>query len=205
MSHKNKTEQSKQYFDRIAERYDTLEVLKKTKNTYECFVSCIKEKGAASILDVGCGTGELLRILSETVPDARLWGMDISDKMLEKAEEKLSGRAELILGDSVSIPLESESCDVICCNHSFHHYPKPLKVLKEFHRVLKDGGLILIGENSYPPVRRMKANLRNISKRCRGDVWFYSKREICWLLSRYFDQIDYKLIDDNSCFIRACK
>ena len=204
MNQKSKEALSRDYFNMISDRYDTHYLNPRgMDSTYDDFILRVREKAAMSILDVGCGTGELLRIFSEIVPDAQLHGLDISEKMLEIAEKKLAGRARFMLGDSSTIPLEPASCDVICCNHSFHHYPKPFRVLEEFHRVLKADGVLLIGENYMPPIKRMMRNVRYAWNAPCGDVKVYSEREICRMLSRYFKEVQYKHIGEEFCFITA--
>lgn len=203
MNKSKKIAQSEWYFDEIADTYDVQENLLKTQLSYAHIISHIQSKQPSALLDVGCGTGKLLLILSELMPDMHLYGLDISKNMLSQAEKKLSGRANLILGDSANIPLDSNSCDVICCNHSFHHYPEPSKVLEEFKRVLKKDGLLLIGENYLPTAKRMVSNLKiALFDKC-GDVRIYSERELTQLLSRYFNRVRYERIGEDLCFISA--
>ena len=207
MSLRKKVALSREYFNMISDQYDDAYHLKRgsMNSSYDDIILYVRRKAATSILDVGCGTGELLRILSEIVPDAQLYGLDISEKMLEIAEKKLAGRARFILGDSSTIPLKPESCDVVCCNHSFHHYPKPLQVLEEFRRVLKADGILLIGENHLPLFERVKRNVYYALKGPCGDVKVYSEKEICRMLSRYFKDVQYKLLGEDCCLISAKK
>jgi ubiquinone/menaquinone biosynthesis C-methylase UbiE len=67
----------------------------------------------------------------------KLYGLGISEKMIEIAKKNLGNKAELRVGDSEYMPWEDDSFDVIVCNASFHHYPNPKKVLLEMKRVLK--------------------------------------------------------------------
>lgn len=205
MKQHKKVAQSRVFFNRAAMSYDASKKYQKVKLTFDSFLRAIQERDVCSVLDVGCGTGEFLRILSENLPEARLWGVDISEKMLEVAKEKLGDSAELILGDSEHIPLASGSCDVICCNHSFHHYPHPRRVLKEFHRVLKPDGVLLIGENRLPFYERMKTNVRLLLRGKTGDIWIYSEQEMRFLLSLHFTRVNYEKIEDRYCFIAAYK
>lgn len=200
-----KVERSRQYFDSIAEEYDSMEFFDDVRAMHDRFVSRIVEKGATVVLDAGCGTGSLLMTLSEAVPDTRLYGLDISEKMLEQAGRKLGERAELLLGDSVSIPLGTGSCDVVCCNHSFHHYPDPSGVVREFGRVLAPGGILLIGENFSPWFERIRRNLGYMLLPGFGDVHVYSEDEFQRLLSHHFYQFSYELVGKKACFVSAVR
>lgn len=110
-------------------------------------VSLLNLKENCTFLDVGCGTGWAVNLAARSVNDrGTFYGVDLSAKMVEKAEENFKGRTgfHFIRADSRSIPLESDSCDVIICTHSFHHYLAPMDVLKEMRRLLRTGGRVYI-------------------------------------------------------------
>lgn len=54
------------------------------------------------------------------------------------------------LKDSMPVPFEDASFDVVYCNDSFHHYPAPDEVLGEVFRVLKPGGTFLMCDSWHP-------------------------------------------------------
>jgi ubiquinone/menaquinone biosynthesis C-methylase UbiE len=103
------------------------------------------------ILDVGCGTGKFASIVLEQLPQAQVFGLDLSEQMLVKGSPRLDqwpGRYHVVRGDSERLPFEEDSFDVVTCSHSFHHYPHQDRVVREMHRVLKpDGRLMLIDGN----------------------------------------------------------
>ena len=94
--------------------------------------------------------------------------------------------------------------DVVICNDSFHHYPSPEKVLDEAYRVLKNSGLIIIGDCWQPPLARQIMNIyMKYSKE--GDVKIYSKKEMISLLSRRFHNVTWEHIGTTSCISYAIK
>lgn len=99
------------------------------------------------VLDVGCGTGQFAaRVISE-LPETQVWGLDLSEGMLEKARERLQAagdRVQLVQADSENLPFPDDLFDAVTCSHSFHHYPKQRKVVAEMHRVLRPGGQLMI-------------------------------------------------------------
>ena len=101
-------------------------------------------KGVCSVLDVGCGTGALLEKVHSRYPDARLFGVDLSPKMLEVAQGKLGRSVELRASRAESLPFEDESVDVVVSTNVFHFLREPKKCLGEFSRVLKSGGTVVI-------------------------------------------------------------
>jgi len=97
------------------------------------------------VLDVGCGTGKFAFRLHNKNRDLKIHGVDLSEEMINKAKAKLkTDEIEFRTGDVEELPYESHTFDIITCSNSFHHYPKPVVVLKEFHRVLAPGGHVMI-------------------------------------------------------------
>jgi len=108
----------------------------------------LKELGHLSpgrVLDIGCGTGELLSRVA-----ARGWsavGLDLCEPMLHQARAKLRqprGAINLAVADSEHVPFEARTFDAVTCANSFHHYPHHEAVVQEMFRVLRPGGVLLL-------------------------------------------------------------
>lgn len=106
-----------------------------------------------TLVDLGTGTGEAL--LRLTPPWAgRAIGIDFSPDMLAVAGSKLSRGNEvfqLVQADLTSLPIPSDSADVIVSSMSLHHLPDAGKAraLAEIRRTIKDGGQIIIGDEMF--------------------------------------------------------
>ncbi len=103
--------------------------------------------GDLRILDIGCGTGLFAERILRHDPDARVWGLDLSTRMLARSalrQQRWNGRYQLVRGDSERLPFRDGFFDVITCSHSFHHYPRQAQVVGEMHRVLRPGGQLMI-------------------------------------------------------------
>ena len=101
-----------------------------------------------SVLDLGCGSGRMIRILKNFELDCVF--VDISEKQLNYAKKEQRGkikRAEFIVGDILNLDFQRNSFDVILCIATFHHL-KNLKQRKEFlkniYSWLKPGGYLLM-------------------------------------------------------------
>jgi ubiquinone/menaquinone biosynthesis C-methylase UbiE len=104
-------------------------------------------KEGINFLDIGCGTGWAVGQAAKMVQfKGMFYGIDISAKMIEKAQENYNNREifHFVKANSESIPLEDNVFDIIICTNSFHHYLHPDKVMKEIYRLLNSGGKIYI-------------------------------------------------------------
>jgi len=96
------------------------------------------------LLDIGCGTGSLLRAISQKHPSVDLIGLDISSEMLKIACNKQINRCSLITGQAQFLPFHSHSFDVVVSCNAFHYWRNPEGCLREIARVLKPQGRIVI-------------------------------------------------------------
>lgn len=105
--------------------------------------------GGYRMLDVGCGTGKLLAVQARDDDAEILVGLDYSPVMVAKFREQIRAadvgeRLFAVHGDSERLPFADETFDVLTCCNSFHHYPHQAAVVREFRRVLRPGGLLLL-------------------------------------------------------------
>lgn len=96
------------------------------------------------VLDLGCGTGQLTRRLTEQFPDAEVVGIDYSVGMLAEAGNRVGNRANLVRADAQYLPCRSASADVVVCTESFHWYSDQRRALEEIAAVLRPGGQLVI-------------------------------------------------------------
>lgn len=99
-----------------------------------------------TIVDVGCGTGELVVAISQRLHQARIVGLDLSSSMLLWANRHATtdGRIRFMAGDATNLPFDDESVDLVVSTLSLHHWADPAAVFAEMDRVLKPGGVGLV-------------------------------------------------------------
>lgn len=105
----------------------------------------------AEVLEVGCGTGPVCRVLAEWPNVAKVTGVDPSPVLLSKARE-LSGdtkRTEFEEGDGKSLRFDDASFDVVILHTLLTHVPEPEAVLAEALRVLKPGGSLGLCDGDF--------------------------------------------------------
>lgn len=107
--------------------------------------------GAARVLDVGCGTGLVLRAVATRLPEAEvLTGVDAAPAMIEMARMRASedsnngSRLSFEQGMAEQLPFPDASFDLVVSAVSFHHWADQAAGLAECHRVLSPGGRLVL-------------------------------------------------------------
>jgi len=98
----------------------------------------------AKILDVGCGNGRFLEHLSNERKQYNLHGIEIDTKAALRANRRLNEKAWIHTVSDLSENFAANSLDAISCIHVFEHTTEPVKMLNDFVRLLKPGGICLI-------------------------------------------------------------
>ena len=102
------------------------------------------------VLDVACGTGRTLRMIRETLPQAALYGVDLSPAYLRKANQLLSQSVgtlpQLIQANAEKLPYLDGYFEAVTSVFLFHELPAAARqnVIDEAYRVVKPGGLFVI-------------------------------------------------------------
>ena len=112
-------------------------------------------KNGNAILDVACGTGEMLAKIVKLNPDGKNIGVDLSPDMLSKAGKKLNkinkGNFELQEGNTLNLNFPENSFDILINSYMVDLLPIETfdKIATEFYRVLKPGGKIVMSTFSF--------------------------------------------------------
>jgi ubiquinone/menaquinone biosynthesis C-methylase UbiE len=124
----------------------------------------------SSVLDLGCGTGRLLRRVSRLWPGARLFGVDLSPVMIGQAS-RLAPDAGFFVSPAEEVPVPDASIDLVLTSVSFHHWRDQAKGLSEVMRVLRPGGVFCIADQTMPKwiARHMGSNT-NTRKELRARI-----------------------------------
>lgn len=172
---KNFNEYSKATYDSKSDHYDRTFDGKFTKSFKDMLCNNMTIKENSVVLDIACGNGILLKMLSEKQA-IQGHGIDISDGMIKNAIKNCDNMTFKVAGCE-SIPFGSGLFDIITVCASYHHFPDAKSFASEASRVIKGDGYLYIAEVYLPTLLRVILNpFVPLSKA--GDVKFYSPDEI---------------------------
>lgn len=139
---------NEKFFDKIAKHYDKgifASVVRKMhlKITQLRFI-----KDNSKILDAGCGTGDLLSILANN-KSLKLYGIDISKEMIKISRRKLKNKAKIQLSSAEELKFAKNYFDYVFSIDAFHHYESQDKAMKNFQRILKKRGSLIIVDVNF--------------------------------------------------------
>jgi len=140
-------EQNVKFFDQWAKNYDIGLFQFWMRRFYQPVFQLIG-KGSKCILDVSCGTGEFLQEMKQKRPNAELYGVDISEKMIEVARKKLPN-VRFSVGNVHDLRYKSNYFDCVITTEAFHHYYDQQKALGEMARVAKNGGKVIVSDINF--------------------------------------------------------
>ena len=106
------------------------------------------ESAAGPILDVGCGGGQFLGALAHSRPEASLHGVDYSAAQVHRAKARLSqfgGRVHIHHAPAEKLPFEDNMFAAVGSGGSIKHWQSQTDGLAEMVRVLRPGGLLVVG------------------------------------------------------------
>lgn len=132
-------------WNHVAELGDTFGSLLGPAN--EKFLELGKLFPGATVLDVGCGTGALVRAAARLVGEAgRIAGIDASDAMIARAKTLSAEHPNvgLYVHDARELKFADESCDVVFSRFGLEMFADPAAVVSRIHAVLKPGGRLVV-------------------------------------------------------------
>ena len=152
------TLQNREMFTAIAPRYDFLNwLLSVGQDKYwrKQAVDLLDPIRRDHILDVATGTCDIVIEIAKRNLAVRIFGIDFSQRMLELGKAKVSRNnydksISFQIGSGEHLPFANESFDGVVCAFGIRNFANVKRGLREFYRVLKPGGRIVILEFSVP-------------------------------------------------------
>ncbi len=118
-------------------------------------VEFVEPRSSEVALDVACGSGTFALALALRL--GRVYGVGLTLEMLGEARKalkqpdtKAAGKVAFYRAEAETLPFADGTFDLVTCGNSFHHFPKPEKMLTEMTRVTKPTGRLGIFDSVAP-------------------------------------------------------
>ena len=149
----------KDMFNGIAPTYDLLNrLLSMFQDVYwrKILVHSLPKRKKMMILDVACGTGDVMLEIQKKNNAAFIWGLDFSQTMLSLAQNKITHQSikpqamNLIAANALCLPFKPQTLDAITIAFGIRNIQNKQMVLNQFYHVLKPNGSVHILELAIP-------------------------------------------------------
>lgn len=117
--------------------------------------SYLSLKQSANVLELGCGPGYYSAAVARNIPNGKLMLVDIQQEMLDMAKKRLAAlgvsNVDYVQADAAALPFENDAFDTVFLIAVLGESSDKEMCIKELHRVLREGGLLSVSEQSYDP------------------------------------------------------
>lgn len=113
---------------------------------------------SATVLDVGCGTGEWSRRVAQLLPQAEIVGVDVLPASVAWAQQRhvaFAPRLSFAVGDAFALDQPQACFDLVACRHVLQAIPEPQRVITELVRVTRPGGVVHLLSEDYGMIHMM--------------------------------------------------
>lgn len=139
----------KDFWDKYLKVYDVLSNLIPYRQTLQDILDLINSTSNSTVLDVGCGTGNIIKLFIDIKKEfSSIVGIDSSDVALKIAKEKIHNRNVVfnLVNLNSALPLLDNEFDYLIMNNVLHsiQVSDRLRLFKELFRITKPGGKIIV-------------------------------------------------------------
>ena len=139
-------------YDRLAGEYEDMWIQKVRDTVHQGLLDRIGEAGGPApkrILDIGCGTGAMLRRTATLFPDAEFFGIDPAPGMVDEARRRTAEDLPVtfVQGVAEELPYDDDHFDLVVSTLCFHHWHSRTDGLSEVRRVLRPGALFGLADH----------------------------------------------------------
>jgi len=160
---REKIQQIQHQFGAAARQYVTSQVHASGPDL-DWIVEAAALTGTEYVLDVATGTGHTAFALAPQA--AKVVALDLTPQMLAAAQQAATERhlhtIRFLEGNAQAIPCEDHSFDIVTCRQAAHHFPDVYQSIREWARVLKPGGKLLLVDPVAPEEPELDVFLNEI-------------------------------------------
>lgn len=145
---------NRKLFDSLAARYDLINNLLsfgREQRWKKYLIDKLPNMQPEVCVDLGCGTGDLCRLLRKKFPKALVHGLDLSQRMLSLAPDcKDTLSIDYTVQDMAALAFADNSVDLVTAGYALRNAPQLEGSLGEIGRILRKGGVLALIDFSKP-------------------------------------------------------
>lgn len=150
-------------WERLAYKYNNLWVQKYSlgptrREVLKIVLPLLKENTELKILDIGCGTGQLLKEIRAQYQSVHYLGIDVAANMIRVAKKSNHGKNINFKVCPIEKFKTAEKYDIIICTHAFPYFPKKEVMMKKITGMCKEKGQVIIVNSSTNSVKDLIIN-----------------------------------------------
>ncbi|MCL2383694.1 MAG: class I SAM-dependent methyltransferase [Oscillospiraceae bacterium] len=140
-------------WENLAHKYNKLWVQKYSlgptrREVFKIISSLMEKNNNIKVLEIGCGTGQLIREVSTKYKDISYFGIDVAENMIEIARKDNYGKNITFEAISIERYKTKEMFDLIICTHAFPYFPDKEQMMKKISGLCNKGGRVIIANAS---------------------------------------------------------
>lgn len=152
-----------QVWENLAHKYNNLWVQKYSlgptrREVKSIVLPLLSEDPDSKVLEIGCGTGQLIKEIGDTCKNVDYFGIDVAENMVEIAKESNDGPRMRFAVCPVEEFSDEERYDIIFCTHAFPYFPDKAAVVKKMAGLCKNGGQVIIANSSTNSLKDLLIN-----------------------------------------------
>jgi len=110
---------------------------------YQELLTACKNEIRGTVLDIGCGSGDFLKLVHESNPQCDIHGFDFAESAIQRCRN-IMPKGTFISGDIYSTKYPDSTFDTVLCIEVLEHLEDPQKALLEITRICRTNGSIII-------------------------------------------------------------
>ena len=150
-------------WEKLAHKYNNLWVQKYSlgptrREVKKIVLPLLEKNNELKILDIGCGTGQLIKEISDQHNKVNYLGIDVAENMIDVAKKNNKGKNVKFKTSSIESFESNEKYDIIICTHAFPYFPNKQEMIKKMAGLCNKKGQVIIVNSSTNSLKDLIIN-----------------------------------------------
>lgn len=151
-------------WENLAHKYNNLWVQKYSlgptrREVLKIVLPLLKENNKLRILDIGCGTGQLVNEISKSYEDVNYLGIDVASNMISEAKNNnVKNKNIKFKNCGIEKFNTKDKFDIIICTHAFPYFPNKEEILKKMYKMCNKNANVIIVNSSTNSLKDLIIN-----------------------------------------------